>query len=223
MKYEQFMRAVGCNFSTAAIWCDPMVTVMERFDISTPKRIAAFLAQVGHESRGLTVLKENLNYRVEALRITSPWSTRMTAEQAQKYGRIEDRGRVIQIANQRMIAEIGYGGRMGNGPAGSGDAYRTIGRGPIQITGTDNYIRVGHMLGIDLLDGPSLLEAPRYGSLSAGWFWASGNRTGRSLNDLADAGNLRDISDIVNGTTAGRANGLADRLARNDAALLAIA
>lgn len=212
MTIDQFARAVGCNFRTAAIWVDPMTDAMGKFDITTPKRIAAFLAQVGHESGGLTALKERLNYSADALMRT--WPARFPRDVAERVGRTP-----LHPANERQIAEIAYGGRMGNGAAGSGDAYRCIGRGPIQVTGTDNYIRCGHLLGVDLLGDPALLEAPKYGSLSAGWFWASGNRTGRSLNALADAGNLRDISDIINGTTGGRANGLVDRLARNDAAL----
>lgn len=216
LSYSQFQRAVGCNFQTAAIWSEYMAAAMERFEINTPQRIAAFLAQVGHESAGLTLLRENLNYSADALMRT--WPARFPRDLAEQYGRFGD-----HPANVRQIAEIAYGGRMGNGPAGSGDAYRCIGRGPIQVTGTDNYIRCGHILGVDLLSAPTLLEGPRLGSMSAGWFWASGNRTGRSLNALADAGNLRDISDIVNGTTAGRANGLADRLARNDTALAVFA
>lgn len=209
LSYSQFQKALGCDFQTAAIWSDHMLAAMERFDISTPARAAAFLAQVGHESNGLRALIENLNYSAAALRIVSPWSTRMTAEQAQLYGRT-----ATHPANQRMIAEIGYGSRMGNGPIGSGDGWKYRGRGPIMVTGADGYIRAGHMLGVDLLGDPDQIVGPKYGSLSAGLFWASGNRTGRSLNDLADRGNLRDISDIVNGTTAGRANGMPDRLAR---------
>lgn len=212
MTIDEFARAVGCPFRVAAVWLDPMQAAMDRFEINTPKRIAAFLAQVGHESAGLTALKEQLNYRSDALMRT--WPARFPRDVAERVGRT-----AAHPANIREIAEIAYGGRMGNGPTGSGDAYRCIGRGPIQITGTDNYIRCGHMLGVDLLGDPTLLEGPKYGALSAGWFWAAGNRTGRSLNALADAGNVRDISDIVNGTTGGRANGIVDRLARNDAAL----
>lgn len=212
MLIDKFSRAVGCNFQTAAIWVDHMVAAMERFEINTPQRQAAFLAQVGHESAGLTRLRENLNYSVQGL--MSTWPARFPRELAERVGRSPQRP-----ANVRQIAEIAYGGRMGNGPAGSGDSYRTIGRGPIQVTGTDNYIRCGHLLGVDLLNEPTLLEGPKYGSLSAGWFWASGNRTGKSLNVLADAGRLTQISDIINGTTGGRAHGLADRLARADRAL----
>lgn len=216
LSYSQFQTALGCDFQTAAIWSGPMLAAMERFDITTLPRAVAFLAQVGHESTGLRNLIESLNYKAEALRIVSPWNTRMTAEQAKQYGRIEERGKVVQLANQRMIAEIGYGGRMGNGPVGSGDGFKYRGRGPIMTTGADAYIRAGHMLGYDLLGDPDALTGPKYGSLSAAYFWAAGNRTGRSLNSLADKGNLRDISDIVNGTTGGRANGMADRLARAD-------
>jgi putative chitinase len=44
-------------------YVDPLNAVLEKFEINTPQRIAMFLAQVGHESGGLNVVEENLNYR----------------------------------------------------------------------------------------------------------------------------------------------------------------
>lgn len=203
---DQLVRATGAKYLTAAVWAGPLAAAMERFEINTPARIACFLAQIGHESGGLSKLRESLNYSADALMRT--WPARFPRDLAERYGRTKE-----HPANERMIAEIAYGGRMGNGPAGSGDASKYIGRGPIQVTGADNYIRVGHILGRDFLSQPNLLESPPDGAMSAAWFWAAGNRTGRSLNRLADEWNVRDISDIINGTTAGRANGLAERVA----------
>lgn len=203
---DQLVRATGAKYLTAAVWAGPLAAAMGRFEINTPARVACFLAQIGHESGGLARLRESLNYTPDALMRT--WPSRFSRELAEKHGRTKE-----HPANERMIAEIAYGGRMGNGPTGSGDGARFIGRGPIQITGADNYIRIGHVLGRDFLSQPSLLESPPDGAMSAAWFWASGNRTGRSLNKLADEWNVRDISDVINGTTAGRAHGLAERIA----------
>jgi len=42
-------------------------TLLDDYDINTPKRIAAFIAQCAHESGGFSVLQENLNYKPQAL------------------------------------------------------------------------------------------------------------------------------------------------------------
>jgi putative chitinase len=48
-------------------WTESMNNVFPTYEINTPKRIAAFLAQCGHESGGWTVFQENLNYSAEGL------------------------------------------------------------------------------------------------------------------------------------------------------------
>src|SRR5256885_3395806 len=45
---------------------------MEKFQINTPNRIAAFIAQVAHESADFRSTEENLNYSWQALRATRP-------------------------------------------------------------------------------------------------------------------------------------------------------
>ena len=37
-------------------------SLLEEYEINTPKRVAAFLAQCGHESGGFVFVTENLNY-----------------------------------------------------------------------------------------------------------------------------------------------------------------
>jgi putative chitinase len=77
------------------------------------------------------------------------------------------------------------------------------GHGLIQITGYDNHVACGDALGLDLVNGPTLLEQPGPACRSAAWFWHS-----RKLNELADRGEFQRITKRINGGL----NGQADRL-----------
>ena len=50
-----------------AKWFEAVVRTCEEFEINTPQRVAAFLAQTSHESGGYTMLSENLNYKAATL------------------------------------------------------------------------------------------------------------------------------------------------------------
>ncbi len=91
--------------------------------------------------------------------------------------------------------------RLGN--TEPGDGKRFMGRGPIQITGRDNYRRYGKLLGIDLETSPELAESAAVGFRIAGVFW---QRNG--LNALADAGDFTGVTQRINGGQ----NGAAERL-----------
>lgn len=200
---RQIEQAVGCSASTAARWETPLRDTCRAFEITTPKRIAAFLAQLGHESAGLSVVVENLNYSAAGLLAT--WPSRFTHELAEQLARKPER-----------IANHVYASRMGNGDEASGDGWRYRGRGPIQITGRANYAAIRDALretGRQVPDfelSPDLLADPKWGALAAGAFWAA-----RSLNDLADVCDFRKITTRINGGQ----NGAADRSARYAAAL----
>lgn len=90
--------------------------------------------------------------------------------------------------------------RLGN--TQPGDGFRYKGRGPIQITGRDNYQRYGAMLGIDLVGNPALAATPEVAFDIAATFWKS-----KGLNELADVGDFTAITKRINGGL----NGLADR------------
>ena len=41
-------------------WCDALNAILPAYEIDTPQRVAAFLAQCAHESGGFKFLRENL-------------------------------------------------------------------------------------------------------------------------------------------------------------------
>ncbi len=204
---SQIAAATGSNLAAAQKWANPLADAMLKYDITTPQRQAAFLAQAGHESQGLSRVVENLNYTPEALITTfNTKVTRFIKIDAFRYGRTPD-----HPANQEIIANIAYCGRMGNGPFESGDGYRFRGRGIGQITGKDNYAACGKAIGLDLVANPEKLELPSVGAMAFAWFWDS-----NKLNPLADIGDFIGISGAINCGTAkapqSRINGLAARM-----------
>ena len=58
MNPDQLQHIYGCSSERAATFCEPLNAAMRRYDISTPARQAAFLAQVGHESGRLMYVQE---------------------------------------------------------------------------------------------------------------------------------------------------------------------
>ncbi|MGE0100799.1 MAG: glycoside hydrolase family 19 protein [Blastocatellales bacterium] len=165
---------------------------MDEFGINTVKRQAAFMAQISHESGGLKQFVENLNYSAQGLhRVFRKYFP--TLESALPFHRKPEK-----------IANRVYANRMSNGPESSGDGFRFRGRGAIQLTGRDNYTRFGRALGLDLVGNPDLAATPEIAFRTAGAFWKS-----RGCNELADSGNMREITRRINGGFIG----LADRLA----------
>ena len=172
---------------------------MARFKINSPVRMAAFIAQVGHESGQLTRMVENLNYSAD--RLQAVWPNRFDAALA------------AQVARKpEQIANIAYGGRMGNTLPGDGWKYR--GRGLIQLTGANNYRAAGAALGLDLVNHPEQVEQPETAALVAAWFWQS-----NGLNELADSGQFAKITRAINGGLTGQA----DRVALRDLAAKVLA
>ena len=90
-------------------FAEPLAAACDEFEINTPQRLAAFLAQIGHESGNLRFVKENLNYSAQGLRKTFP-----------KYFPTDDVATQYQ-RNPEAIANRVYANRMGNGPEESGD------------------------------------------------------------------------------------------------------
>jgi putative chitinase len=175
--------AAGCGtpLDRAQAWLAPMQAACDFCEISTPLRVAAFLATVGVESARLTALVENMNYGAEGLIAEFPHE-------------FPDLATANQYARQpEKIANRAYANRMGNGDEASGDGWKFIGRGCIQVTGRSGYMTTGVALDLDLESEPELLEQPANAAMSAGWYWFEAK-----LNALADAGDFLSLSRVVN-------------------------
>lgn len=95
-----------------------------------------------------------------------------------------------------------YEGRKDLGNTQPGDGIRFKGRGLIQITGRENYKKLSDFCGVDFIASPEKLEWATYAVQSAIWFWES-----KKLNAIADVGDFKKITKIINGGY----NGLEDR------------
>ena len=179
-------------------WYHALEQALPDYDINTPQRVAAFLAQCAHESGNFVFLKENLNYKAASLRKVFP-KYFPTDELANAYAQ-----------KPEMIANRVYGNRMGNGDEHSGDGYRYCGRGLIQLTGKSNYQAFADSIETDIEDIPEYLATFEGAVQSACWFWESNN-----LNVQADSGDIKLMTRKINGGYIG----LEDRIAHYEHAL----
>lgn len=175
----------------------------QRFNISTPRQQAAFIAQCGHESRNFQVLEEDLRYRAATLlklfpkTPKRPWG--FTPEEAALYA-----GKPERIASRI------YGNRMGNRDEKSGDGWLYRGSGYLQLTGAANFFHAGQALGQDFVRNPDLVRTPAWAMATAGWFWSTHN-----CNQKAEAADWVGLTKVINGGTIG----LEDRIHHTDLAL----
>jgi len=182
-------------------WYDALSKLLPDYEINTPKRIAAFIAQCSHESGGFTALKENLNYKPATLRkLFSKYFPNDAL--AEEY--------CAKPNKQEAIASRIYASRMGNGNEASGDGYKYCGRGLIQLTGKSNYVAFADSLEITPEEASEYLATFEGAAQSACWFWESNN-----LNQWADKGDILTLTKRINGGTIG----LEDRIKHYEHAL----
>lgn len=167
---QQLQRIMPNARRQAGVFVSALNAAMAHRQINTPKRQAAFLAQLGHESGQLQYVRE--------------------------------------LGGDQYLSKYDTGtlaAKLGNTPASDGDGQRYRGRGLIQVTGHDNYLRCSLALFGDerLLGTPELLEQPQWAAESAAWFWSV-----NGLNALADQDQFNTITRRINGGL----NGLEDRL-----------
>jgi putative chitinase len=130
-------------------------TILKTRAISN-RQLAAFLAQVAHESGNFKRVTENLNYSAEGLVSTFKGIFNGVAD---KYHR-----------KPEMIANRAYANKGGNGSEASGDGWKYRGMGYIQLTLKNNYIAFDATIPDDITNNPDLV-ATKYPLASAFWYF----------------------------------------------------
>ncbi len=139
-------------------------------------RLAGFLANCMHETGGLIILRESLNYKTPK-RLREVWPSR--------FGSKSDAELLKLCGNEKALASVVYNGRMGNRP-GTDDGYIFRGAGYLQTTGREGFIKYGKLVGIDFsADPPPSTDDANALLVMAAAEWAAG-----SCNELCEAGNF---------------------------------
>lgn len=156
---------------------DEATRLLEEWEINTPARLAAFMANVCHETGGFTVIRENMNYRTAA-RVVAVWPKRPEA--------------VRFVGNPVGMANFQYGFRLGNEDDGTNDndGFDYRGGGPLQATGKGFYRYLERKTGLPFVAHPDLIERPENWVLVACVTWRAHQSAG-DLNVFADHGNFK--------------------------------
>ncbi len=169
--------------------------IAKHFKLSA-ERGAHLLGQASHESGGLKITRENLNYSAETMCKVWPSRFKSVAEAA-PYAR-----------NPKALADKVYSGRMGNG---EGEGHIWIGRGFLQLTGKDNYRSFASDMRLpEVMENPSLVETD-YAMETALWFFEK-----NGLFAIADKGVSDDIIKQITKRVNGGYIGLDHRKAETE-------
>ncbi len=167
--------------------------VLARYGISARRlRVVHFMAQVLHETGALTLQFENLRY--SAQRLVKIWPRRFKPLGPLEPDEYAD--------NPEKLANEVYGGRMGNCAPGEGYLYR--GRGMLQLTGKDSYVRATTFLqqcsadAPDFARDPDAVVAPAWCLHVAAADWAA-----RGCNQAADQDDVGKVTQLINGGAVG--------------------
>jgi putative chitinase len=170
--------------------------LLAKYGIDTPLRLAHFFGQCALETAGFTRLEENLYYTTTT-RLRQVWPSRFkTTAAAAPY-----------VRNPEKLANLVYGGRLGNNLPGDGWRYR--GSGMKQTTGKYNFSRVEAVTKLPVVANPDMLRKFPEALEAACIFWKENN-----LSRFADRDDVLGLTKAINGGT----NGLSDRRIYTDRA-----
>lgn len=154
-----------------------VITQAQKFGITNKLELAHMLARFSAESGDFERLSESLNYSADAL--LKMWPKRFTSELAQKVGRTS-----VHPADQKAIANIVYGSRMGNEFDGTNDndGWDYRGGGLTQLTGQGLHLKFlnwlhshGKELNLTLETIDDWVKTPAGAVISAIWYWLDNN------------------------------------------------
>lgn len=181
--------------------------LFKKAGITTPLRLAHFLAQAFHETGGLTIEWESGAYSADRLLEifgaeprhrdgSAHHSAEVTPSEARQLARNGPAifERVYGLGNPKKARELGN--------TEPGDGYRYRGGGILQTTGRANYRRMGVKCNVDFEAHPELVLSAEHALKPALAEWTEGN-----LNAAADRDDIRAITRKINGGF----NGLSER------------
>lgn len=163
-----------------------LLKIKEVLRIPTIEAVAHFIGNTHHETGGFIRFEENLNYSSRGLLQTFPKYFKTLAE-ANEAAR-----------KPQKIANVVYGGRMGNDTFNDGWKFR--GRGALQTTGKNNYRLLGDFLGINLVADPNPV-ATKY-ALESAVFYFESNKLWNMCSTVTDA-SICKVRKAVNGGSIG--------------------
>jgi putative chitinase len=186
-----------CGITADGKWGPGTYKAARAYFKLTNNQAAHFFGQCAHESGNFKVFSENLNYSADGLtKIFKKYFPSVAATNG--YARKPEK-----------IANKVYANRMGNGPESSGDGWKFRGRGPIQLTGKDNYTAFANDIGRpDVLTNPDVV-ATELAFESALWFFRK-----NGLLAVADKGVTTAVITQITKRVNGGTHGLDDRIAK---------
>lgn len=205
---SQFAQTIPTNANPQE-WYVVLEDFFSRYNINTRNRVAAFLAQTGHESMDFRYMNENLNYSAASLRRVFGRYFPTTAL-ANAYARQPEKiaNYVYDDRHPRRTNKLGN--------IYDGDGWKFRGGGLKQLTGRYNYEQFGDYLGMTADEAADYVRTFAGALESAGWYWQKNN-----LERFADRDDIDGMSRAINGGSIGLVE-RRNRYNRNKAVLPAI-
>ncbi|MDD9178658.1 MULTISPECIES: LysM peptidoglycan-binding domain-containing protein [Aliivibrio] len=192
---------------------DELNSHLEFYKLDTPLRRAHFFAQIMQETGASLSIEELFRYSYNGLigtfknfRRNKELAKKLSYDNEIKGKNTKRNGDLLSLDDFKAVANVAYGGRMGNIDNNDGWKYR--GRGLKQLTGKDNYKAFdtwhndnskqwSEDVGLSFLDRPDLLLNMKYATRSAAFFWVS-NKLYQLADNGPDISVSKSITDIVN-------------------------
>lgn len=188
----------------ASEWYNALNSILPKYGITTPERVACFLGQISHESGiDLSRLVEGGAYKAPAyFKICAKRLGLVSESDCAPY--LTSPEKVFQgLYESTLDGKFHYMGYQlhGKGSIQRGDGAKFRGRGLIQLTGRLNYTRASkEIYGDDrLVKNPELVATDKNVAIETScWFWKA-----RNINSAADRMDIVEVTRKVNGGTIG--------------------